>query len=106
MRDDLSVFPDGEHTAAIAERMTTAFRALFADGKAAALSPLKAMALYEEFRELTPAGSDGDAILRTLTGRLAALALFDPAPTNPHHLARHRVTGPAPGPDTTHPPPP
>src|SRR3546814_4693419 len=90
MRDALSVFPDGEHTAAIAERMTTAFRALFADGKAAELSPLKAMALYEEFRELTPAGSDGDAILRSLAGRLVALDLFEPAAAILDDLVRNR----------------
>src|SRR3546814_7640904 len=97
MRDARSVFPGGEHSAAIAERMTTAFRALFADGKEAELSPLKAMALYEEFRELTPAGSDGDAILRSLAGRLVALDLFEPAAAILDDLVRNRLTGPARG---------
>src|SRR3546814_17116332 len=55
------------------------------------------MALYEEFRELTPAGSDGDAILRSLAGRLVALDLFEPAAAILDDLVRNRLTGPARG---------
>lgn len=97
LRNALSVFPEGDKTAALTERMTNAFRAIFSEGTATDLSPLKAMALYEEFRELTPSGADGEKILRSLAGRLVALDLFEPAATILDDLVRNRLTGAARG---------
>ncbi|MFN4090765.1 MAG: hypothetical protein ACK4QW_17205, partial [Alphaproteobacteria bacterium] len=93
MRDALTVFPEGDRSALLTERMTAAFRALFTEGKASDLSPLRAMALHAEFRELTPAGADGDGILRHLAGRLVALDLFEPAAAILDDLVRNRLSG-------------
>jgi len=95
LRNALSVFPEGDQTAGLTERMTTAFRNIFSEDNTSALSPLKAMALYEEFRELTPSGPEGDKILRNLAGRLVALDLFEPAAAILDDLARNRLTGAA-----------
>ncbi len=51
-------FKDVEGANAIAEDMRKRFRSLFLDGAADKLSAVKALALYEKFRELTPGGRE------------------------------------------------
>src|SRR3546814_6011298 len=41
--------------------------------------PLRALALYEEFMELTPAGPEGDRIIAGLADRLVEVDLLDRA---------------------------
>lgn len=79
LREAATLFAGSPEADAAAERMRAAFRDLFVGGAARNLPPLKAMALYEEFRDLTPAGPEGDAVLRDLAGRLVALDLLEPA---------------------------
>ena len=56
--------------------MNQVFRDLFLDGSANQMSEVSALALYYEFRELTPAGSDGDEMIRKLSDRLVAVDLL------------------------------
>jgi tetratricopeptide (TPR) repeat protein len=80
---------------AIAHNMDDVFRRLFLDGDADALSPVTALALYYDFRELTPLGKDGDEMIRRLSERLVAIDLLDRAEKLLLHQVRYRMKGTA-----------
>lgn len=67
-----------EHPSAkqVSEDMASAFSHLYLDGGADALAPVTAIALYDEFRELTPAGEKGDEMIRKLADRLVFVDLL------------------------------
>ena len=70
-----------EHVRApeVTQQMAEVFSRLFLDDEADKLSPVTAIALFEEFRELTPVGVRGDEMIRKLADRLAAVDLLDRA---------------------------
>src|SRR3546814_19116947 len=53
--------------------------------------PLRALALYEEFMELTPAGPEGDRIIAGLADRLVEVDLLDRAPKLLEGQVRYRL---------------
>ena len=57
--------------------MTDAFAQLYLEDAADSLPPVTAIALYDEFKELTPAGEKGDKMIRKLADRLVAVDLLD-----------------------------
>lgn len=75
----LSDFPGLPGAAEITRDMARAFEQLFLEGAAERLSPVTALALYEEFRELTPAGEKGVDMVRRLAERLVRVELLDRA---------------------------
>jgi hypothetical protein len=77
----------------IAEEMSRAFRELYMENGADRLSPLMAVALYDEFRELTPAGLDGDRMISLLADRLVKVDLLDRAAILLDDLMKKRLTG-------------
>ncbi|MBI1778643.1 MAG: tetratricopeptide repeat protein [Proteobacteria bacterium] len=79
LKQAASSFPEGPTTRQITETMTGAFKKLFLDGAATALPPLVALALYDDFRELTPPGNDGNEMIRKLADRLVSVELLDRA---------------------------
>ena len=93
LRQAASNFKEVEGANAIAEDMRKRFRSLFLDGEADKLSAVTALALYEEFRELTPAGTDGDEMIRKLTDRLAKVDLLSEAGRLLEHQVRFRLDG-------------
>lgn len=93
LRQAASHFKDVQGASAIAEDMRKRFRKLFLEGGADKLPPVKALALYEEFRELTPAGSDGDEMIRKLADRLAKVDLLAEAGRLLEHQVRFRLAG-------------
>lgn len=56
---------------------------------------IKALALYYDFRELTPLGADGDEMIRRLGERLVAVDLLDEAIELLDHQVRYRLDGTA-----------
>ncbi|MHC8509168.1 MAG: tetratricopeptide repeat protein [Rhodospirillales bacterium] len=72
-------FNKNEAAKQITERMSDVFQELFLDGKADALAPVKAIGIYQEFKELTPAGERGDALIRKLADRLVNVDLLPDA---------------------------
>jgi hypothetical protein len=64
-----------------ADRMAALFQSIFVSDRPPPLSPLAAVALYNEFRELTPPGEKGQRILLGLAERLLALDLPGSAAT-------------------------
>jgi tetratricopeptide (TPR) repeat protein len=63
----------------ITQQMADIFGKLFLENLADKLPPVTAIALYDEFKELTPVGSKGDEMIRKLADRLAGVDLMDRA---------------------------
>jgi len=72
-------FPDLPGARDLRMKLADQFKALFLEGEADSLDPISALALFYEFRDLTPIGPDGDRMIRLLTNRLVAFDLLDPA---------------------------
>ncbi|MAK60511.1 MAG: hypothetical protein CMK09_06005 [Ponticaulis sp.] len=71
-------------------KLAEQFESLFLEGKADSLDPISALALFYEFRELTPIGPDGDRMIRMLSNRLVAFDLLDPATELLSHQVENR----------------
>ncbi|WP_299442988.1 tetratricopeptide repeat protein [uncultured Rhodospira sp.] len=73
--------------------MRRIFDTLFLDGGANDMAPLTAIALFDEFRELTPTGNKGDEMIRRLADRLVSVDLLDPAAALLERQIRYRLRG-------------
>ena len=71
----------------------SAFRSLFLDGGADGLPPIQALALFFDFKDLTPVGADGDAMVRKLARRLVDVDLLDQAAELLKYQADNRLDG-------------
>ncbi|MEE2688371.1 MAG: tetratricopeptide repeat protein [Pseudomonadota bacterium] len=74
-----------------AQKMKVIFRRLYIDGEADNISPIKALALYDEFRVLTPAGPDGNLMIGKLAERLVKVDLLDKASEVLSHQIKFRL---------------
>lgn len=69
--------PEGKKIAPMMEEM---FQKLYlSDDETDLISPIKAIALYNEFNDLMPSGEKGSQIVRRLADRLVAIDLLEPA---------------------------
>lgn len=93
LRQLAASFPNRPESKDIAEEMSRTFRGLYLENGADRLSPLVAVALYDEFRELTPAGADGDRMITLLTDRLVKVDLLDRAAELLDGQVKKRLTG-------------
>ena len=90
-REIVTNFTDLPETRLIAAKMNETFRRLYLDDEASELPPIGALALYYDFRELTPVGDDGDAMIRNLADRLAAVDLLIQAAELLEHQVKFRL---------------
>ncbi|PHS78266.1 MAG: hypothetical protein COB59_07835, partial [Rhodospirillaceae bacterium] len=79
LRQAATYFPDHENSDQVTRQMSDAFLKLYMEDGADVLPPITAIALYDEFRELTPPGADGDDMIRRLADRLVDIDLLDRA---------------------------
>lgn len=93
LRDAASLKVRTANSKAIAEDMTKAFSDLYVGGKADHLSPLEALAIYNEFSELTPVGPEGDKAIQNLAERLVQIDLLDRAAKLLEHQLEYRLSG-------------
>lgn len=93
MRRTISLFPDTPDAKEIAADMTRTFTQIFSKDGAANMPPLEALGLYEQYRELTPPGADGDLIIRKLAERLVEIDLLDRAAELLDHQVQYRLAG-------------
>lgn len=78
----------------ITHRMGELFERLFGEeGLADTMDPLRSLPLFYEFRELSPIGARGDAIIQKLADRLAKVDLLDKAAELLEHQVKFRVQG-------------
>ncbi|MFQ5973959.1 MAG: hypothetical protein ACE5Q3_16655, partial [Alphaproteobacteria bacterium] len=94
LRRAVTNFPERNEVARLTGLMQATFRRLYLDGEADNLPAVTAIALFNEFRELTPAGSDGDEMIRRLADRMVAVDLLDRAAELLTHQVRFRLNGP------------
>lgn len=73
--------------------LSNAFRALFLEGAADGLQPVQALALFFDFRDLTPIGADGDEMVRRLSRRLIDVDLLDQAAELLKYQVDNRLEG-------------
>lgn len=73
--------------------LANAFRALFLEGKADGLEPVQALALFYDFRELTPVGAEGDDMVRRLARRLVDVDLLGQAAELLKYQVDNRLDG-------------
>ncbi|MET1411293.1 hypothetical protein ABVF61_03440 [Roseibium sp. HPY-6] len=95
MKSAVQADPDSDTTRLLQEEMNGLFNALFLDGKADEMPPVKALALYYDFRELTPIGRQGDEMVRQLAKRLVEVDLLDQATELLRHQVDNRLKGAA-----------
>ncbi len=88
-------FPGNPIARSIHDDMAALFRSLYLDGRAEKMSPIKALGLYYDFRELTPVGRLGDEMIRKLADRLVAVDLLDKAAEVLTHQVEKRLHGSA-----------
>jgi hypothetical protein len=86
-------FPNVELARQAQDDMRRLFNDLFLGGKADAMPPVQALALFYDFTELTPIGRDGDEMIRRLTDRLMTVDLLGPAERLRDHQVSQRLDG-------------
>lgn len=99
-RDGLSVlkqairlYPDSPLSPVIHSEMAKTFHDVFMGDMATDMSPVDALTLYQDFRDLMPSGEDGDAIGRNLAERLVAIDLLDQATNILEDQVKNRLQG-------------
>lgn len=95
MRVAEQVNPNSNTSRQMTEEMQTAFSQVFLDDKSANLSPVQALSLYYDYRELTPSGRRGDAMVRKLADRLVSVDLLPQAASLLDYQVKNRLRGAA-----------
>jgi hypothetical protein len=95
LRQAVASFPENNATRAMAAEMVKRFRELFLEGEADELPAITALALFYDYRELTPLGQEGDQMIRRLADRLVSVDLLKRAAELLEHQVRFRLVGAA-----------
>ncbi len=95
MRSALQVAPDAATTRLLQDEMSRRFLALYLDDADKALSPIEALTLYYDFRELVPIGRRGDEVVRKLADRLVGIDLLPQAAELLTYQVDNRLKGAA-----------
>jgi tetratricopeptide (TPR) repeat protein len=95
MRSAMASHPNSAMTRQIQDEAAATFDALFLTSKGDAMPPVDALALFYDFRELTPVGGRGDEMIRRLADRLVAVDLLDQASELLQYQVDHRLQGAA-----------
>jgi hypothetical protein len=93
MRLAVRHFANSDEARATAVQMAKMFEDLFLGGKADDLPPVQALALFYDFRELTPVGAAGDEMIRRLADRLVGVDLLPQAAELLQHQVDNRLEG-------------
>jgi tetratricopeptide (TPR) repeat protein len=95
MRIALAAHPNSDLTRGIQDEASETFENIFLAGSGDALSAIDALALFYDFRDLTPIGRRGDEMIRRLSDRLVAVDLLDQAAELLQYQVDHRLQGAA-----------
>jgi hypothetical protein len=87
--------PNSEIARQMQDEAAELFSQLFNGPRADDMPAVQALALFYEFRELTPIGRRGDEMIRRLADRLAAVDLLDQASELLQYQVEHRLDGSA-----------
>jgi tetratricopeptide (TPR) repeat protein len=95
MRTAISVNPNSEMTRRIQDEAASTFDSLFLAGKGDTLPAIDALAMFYDFRDLTPIGRRGDEMIRRLADRLVSVDLLQQATDLLKHQVDNRLQGAA-----------
>jgi tetratricopeptide (TPR) repeat protein len=95
MRSAMAAHPDSAMTRQIEDEAAVTFDSLFLSGKGDGMPAIDALALFYDFRELTPIGGRGDEMIRRLADRLISVDLLDQAADLLQYQVDHRLQGAA-----------
>jgi tetratricopeptide (TPR) repeat protein len=95
MRSAMAAHPNSAMTRQIQDEAAATFDSLFLAGKGDTMPPIDALALFYDFRELTPVGGRGDEMIRRLADRLVSVDLLDQAADLLQYQVDHRLQGAA-----------
>ena len=95
MKGILIAQPGHKSAAEVSDKMQDIFVDLFLNGEADRLPAIDALALFYDFRELTPIGRRGDELVRRMADRLVGVDLLDQAAQLLEHQVEHRLSGTA-----------
>jgi hypothetical protein len=87
--------PNATASVALTREAQIAFESLYLTDKGESLPGIEAVALFFDFRELSPIGRRGDEVVRRLADRLVRLDLLEPAADLLQYQIDNRLTGPA-----------
>lgn len=73
--------------------MTKSFRDLFKSNRLDKVSPLEAISIYEEFKDLTPPGEEGNVFVEKLAERLVNADLLGRAASLLEYMVNNRLQG-------------
>lgn len=93
LRQAATYFPRSPKSSGLTKKMTDIYYDLFLNGEAENMAPLSAMALFLEFRELTPLGTDGDTMTRNLASRMVTVDLLNDAADLLEFQVEYRLQG-------------
>lgn len=79
----------------VQDQASALFSQIYLGAKGDDLPPVDALAMFYEFRELTPIGRRGDEMIRRLADRLVAVDLLDQAAELLQYQVDHRLEGAA-----------
>ncbi|MDR3467763.1 MAG: tetratricopeptide repeat protein [Xanthobacteraceae bacterium] len=94
-RAAMQLQPNSEVSRQIQDESSALFAKLFLGNKGDDLSPVEALGLFYDFRELTPIGRRGDELIRRLAERLVGIDLLDQAADLLQYQVDHRLEGAA-----------
>ncbi len=87
--------PNSEASRRMQDDASALFEQIFNGAKGDDLPPVEALAMFYEFRDLTPIGRRGDEMIRRLADRLVAVDLLDQAAELLQYQIDHRIEGSA-----------
>lgn len=93
VRQAAANFPENETISALADVAAKQFEGLFLNGGADQLKDVDALALFYDFRQLTPPGARGDEMIRNLARRLVKVDLLTQAGDLLQYQVDNRLTG-------------
>lgn len=89
------IAPNSEIARAMQDDASALFSKLYLTSKGDDLPPIKALAMFYEYRDLAPIGRRGDEMIRRLADRLVAFDLLDQAAELLQYQIDHRLEGAA-----------
>ncbi|HXZ14750.1 MAG TPA: tetratricopeptide repeat protein, partial [Roseiarcus sp.] len=93
LREAAGDFPDDPQAKDVAKQLSDDVAELFLGHGLDDLPPLRALTLYDEFKDYLPVGERGDTAVRRLVDRLVAVDLLDRAAALLEDQVVHRLTG-------------
>lgn len=93
LRQLATAYPRHRDVGAVMAEMTNGFRDAFLGPTAKSPTPLEAVALYDEFRELTPTGADGSKVALAVADRMVEVDLLGRAADLLEDQVRRRLAG-------------